>query len=64
MEAAPRKRLCIVVRRVDGTTDPSPRCTRTLCKDGTLMEMVYPPEPDMSDEALDKWVDTFPIQRA
>jgi hypothetical protein len=44
------------------------KCTRTLCSDGTVMELVdfqkYNEGPDeLTDEELDRWVGAFPIQR-
>ena len=42
-------------------------CTRTLCPDGTVMELVefqdHREGPDaISDEELDRWADGFPVQ--
>ena len=40
-------------------------CKRTLCQDGTLMELVeLHGNPDgLNDEELEKWIATFPIIR-
>lgn len=42
-------------------------CTRTLGPDGVLMESVrskkHPEGPDeLSEEEIDRWADTFPVQ--
>jgi hypothetical protein len=43
------------------------KCTRTLCQDGSLMEVVdfqkHDEGPDeVSEEELDRWVEGFPVQ--
>ena len=65
----PRKRLSIVVTRVDRkpSLEGAP-CTRTLCPDGTLMQVVHlyqsrPGREELTDEELERWIDTFPIVR-
>jgi hypothetical protein len=42
-------------------------CTRTLCSDGTVMELVefqdHREGPDeISEEELDRWADGFPVE--
>jgi hypothetical protein len=65
----PRKRLSIVVTRVDRKPSlEGATCTRTLCPDGTVMEVVYlyqsrPGREELTDEALERWMETFPIVR-
>jgi ribosome-binding factor A len=65
----PRKRLCIVVSRVDRTPSlEDATCTRTLCHDGTLMEVVRldqsrPGREELTDEELERWIETIPIDR-
>jgi hypothetical protein len=44
------------------------KCTRTLCSGGSVMELVefqkHNEGPDeLTNEELDRWVETFPIQR-
>jgi hypothetical protein len=41
-------------------------CSRTLCSDGTLLELVEFNEhneasDELADEELDKWVEIFPV---
>ena len=65
----PRKRLSIVVIRVDRKPSlEGATCTRTLCPDGTLMEVVRldqsrPGREELTDEELERWIETFPIIR-
>ena len=64
----PRKVQRIVVRRVD--REPSlegAECHRTLCPNGTLLEMVRfdrcrPGRERLSEEALDRFVESFPVR--
>jgi hypothetical protein len=64
----PRKVLRIVVRSLG--REPSldgAECTRTLCRDGTLSEMVRldrsrPGRERLSEEALDRFVESFPVR--
>ena len=64
----PRKTLRIVVRGMD--LDPSlenAECTRTLCPDGTLIEVVLlensrEGQEELSDEALNRFVESFPVK--
>jgi len=64
----PRKTQRIVVRSLD--CNPSlenAECSRTLCPNGTLIEVVHlghsseGPE-ELSEEALDKFVESFPVR--
>jgi hypothetical protein len=65
----PRKRLSIVVTRVDRKPSlEGATCTRTLCPDGTLMQVVYlfqsrPRREELTDQELERWIETFPIVR-
>ena len=65
----PRKRLSIVVSRVDRTPSlEGATCTRTLCPDGTLMQVIHldqsrPGREELTDEELERWIETFPINR-
>ena len=65
----PRKHLSIVVTRVDRKPSlDGATCTRTLCPDGTLMQVVYlfqsrPGSKELTDEELERWIETFPINR-
>ena len=65
----PRKRLSIVVTRVDRKPSlEGATCTRTLCPDGTLMQVVHldqsrPGREELTDEELERWIETFPIVR-
>lgn len=64
----PRKTHRIVVRNLD--SEPSianAKCSRTLCPDGTLIEMVDlnnsgDAHEVLSDEALDRFVESFPVR--
>ena len=64
----PRKTHRIVVRGMD--REPSlenAACTRTLCPDGTLLEVVQlensrEGQEALSDEALDRFVESFPVK--
>jgi hypothetical protein len=64
----PRKVLRIVVRSLG--REPSlegAECTRTLCPDGTLSEIVRldrsrPGRERLSEEALDRFVESFPVR--
>ena len=63
----PRQRLRIMVRG----TGTRPRledatCTRSLCADGTILEVVRIMKHnnvrgDLTAEQLDQWVETFPV---
>jgi hypothetical protein len=65
----PRKRLSIVVTRVDRKPSlDGATCTRMLCPDGTLMEVVdlnqcRPGREELTDGDLKRWIETFPINR-
>ena len=65
----PRKRLSIVVSRVDRKPSlEGATCTRTLCPDGTLMQVIHldqsrPGRDELTDEELQRWIETFPIDR-
>ena len=65
----PRKRLSIVVSSVDRTSSlENATCTRTLCPNGTLLEVVRldrsrPGRHELTDEELERWIETFPIDR-
>jgi hypothetical protein len=65
----PRKRLSIVVIRVDRKPSlEGATCTRTLCPDGTLMEVVRldqsrPGRHELTDDEVERWIETFPIDR-
>ena len=58
----PRKRLSIVVMRVDRKPSlEGATCIRTLCPDGTLMQVVHldqsrPGREELTDEELDRWL--------
>lgn len=64
----PRKLQRIVVSCLD--REPSlegAECTRTLCPNGTLLEMVRfdrcrPGSERLSEEALDRFVESFPVR--
>jgi hypothetical protein len=65
----PRKRLSIVVSRVDRKPSlDGATCTRTLCPNGTIMQVIHldqslPGREELTDEELDRWIETFPIVR-
>jgi hypothetical protein len=64
----PRKVQRIVVRCMD--REPSlenAECSRTLCPDGTLLEVVHlencrEGHEILSEEALDRFVESFPVK--
>jgi hypothetical protein len=41
-------------------------CRRTLCPDGTLLETVaytkHNDGPDLTDEEIEQWIESFPVQ--
>jgi hypothetical protein len=65
----PRKRLSIVVMRVDRKPSlEGATCTRTLCPNGTIMQVIHldqsrPGREELTDEELERWIETFPIVR-
>jgi hypothetical protein len=66
----PRKVQCIVLRCMD--REPSlegAKCSRMLCPNGTLIEMVRfdrcrAGRERLSEEALDRFVESFPVQNS
>jgi hypothetical protein len=61
----PRERLRVIVADMDHDLSlATSTCSRTLCGDGTLMELVNLDGigGELSDEALDRFVASFPIQ--
>ena len=64
----PRKLLRIVVSQAGSNAGlDEAECTRTLCEDGTLLEVVdlsgrREGPARLTDEELDRWVDSFPVQ--
>jgi hypothetical protein len=65
----PRKRLSIVVTRVDRKPSlEGATCTRMLCTDGTLMQVIelyqsLPGREELTNKELERWIETFPIVR-
>ena len=63
-----RERLRMVVRTVGIEDDfETTTCSRTLWPNGKLFEMVHlnghkPGSKTLSDEELDRWVESFPIE--
>jgi hypothetical protein len=60
----PRDRLRLVVCAMDHDLSlETSTCTRTLCGNGTLMEVVDldGTRGDLSDEKLDQFVSSFPV---
>jgi hypothetical protein len=59
----PRQYLRIVVERL-GRTQRSEHatCRRTLWPDGTLFEMVHFGRDELTNEDLDRWIATLPIE--
>jgi hypothetical protein len=63
----PRDRFRMVIRRADSApTLEGATCKRSLCPDGSLFEFVKFLEPsdgshELSQEEIDRWVETFPI---
>jgi len=66
----PRKIVRVVVSRVDRKPSlENAECRRTFCRDGTLIEMVRlensrEGHEELSEEALDRFVESFPIQNS
>jgi len=64
----PRKTLRIVVSRLDCTPSlENAECSRKLWPDGTLLEMVrldhsFAGREGLSEEALDRFVESFPVR--
>jgi hypothetical protein len=64
----PRKLLRIVVMQAGSNAGlDEAECTRTLCEDGTLLEVVdlsgsREGSGRLTDDELDRWVDSFPVQ--
>ena len=64
----PRERFRMVIRRADSApTLEGATCKRSLCPDGSLFEFVKFLEPsdgshELSQEEIDRWVETFPIE--
>ena len=61
----PRRRHRIVVRGMDREPGlENAECTRTLCPDGTLIELVLLADSreELSDEAVDRFVESFPLK--
>jgi len=64
----PRKYLRYVVQRMEGKPGlENATCSRTLWPDGTVLEMVRLGErgegqEELTDEELDRWVASFPIE--
>jgi hypothetical protein len=61
----PRERLRVIVAAMDHDLSlTTSTCSRTLCGDGTLLEVVDldGTRADLSEEELDRFVATFPIQ--
>jgi hypothetical protein len=65
----PRPRMRLIVRPLGSKLVlADAECTRTLCPDGTVMELVqfqdHREGPDeISGEELDRWADGFPVKR-
>jgi len=62
----PRRRLRIVVWLWGIIPNLEP-CTRTLCSDGTLLEVIrldrrQHRDHEPTDEEIERWADTFPIR--
>jgi hypothetical protein len=60
----PRERLRLIVTAMDHDLSlATSTCSRTLCADGTLLELVNLDgiRGDLSDEALDEFVNGFPV---
>ncbi len=66
----PRKRLRLVITRADRKPSlENAECRRTLCPDGTLMELVHlensrEGHDELSEEALDRFVESFPVRNS
>jgi hypothetical protein len=64
----PRQRFRMVVTRMDRRPSlEGARCQRSLCPDGTLLEMVrldrsVEGRGELADAELDRWVAGFPVQ--
>jgi hypothetical protein len=64
----PRRRLRLVVMRAGARPClEDATCTRTLCVDGRLLELVRYNKPneghdEPTAEEVDKWVETFPLR--
>ena len=66
-EAATGETFRLVVRPVVWPTDlAKSTCKRTLCADGSLWEIVHlnGSSSDLSDGELERFIATFPIERA
>ena len=62
----PRSRLVIKVLGSKLTLEDA-RCTRMLCSNGSLMELVdfqkhTEGTDEITDEELERWIESFPIQ--
>ena len=60
----PRERLRVIVAAMDHDLSlATSTCSRTLCADGTLLELVNLDgiRGDLTDEALDEFVSRFPV---
>ena len=63
----PRSRLRLMVMMAGSRPSlEDASCTRSLCKDGSLLELVrferHNDRPDdLTDEELDDWVEMFPV---
>jgi hypothetical protein len=64
-DGKPRERFRLVVRSAgEMLGSESATCRRTLCPDGTLMELIEMSATharDLSQEELNRWVATFPV---
>ena len=66
-EAGTGQALRLVVRTIIGPTDlAKSTCQRTLCPDGSLLEIVHlnGNGSDLSEEELDRFIASFPIEPA
>jgi hypothetical protein len=66
--AKPRRRLRIVIMADARPRCEDAECTRTLCPDGTLMEVVQfegcrQGDHEPTDGEIEEWINTVPIQR-
>jgi hypothetical protein len=67
-DGKPRRRLRLLVSMAGSRPSlENATCKRTLCSDGTLLELVEFNEhndrsDELTDEELDGWVESFPVQ--
>ena len=59
----PRGRTTVIISAVDGSYDELPCCTRSVGKEGFLVEIVDCPNPAWTKEQLRAYIERHPISR-